>query len=366
MNLQVVQQHLDNVLLFTVDVQLVSGRRRVRSEDIVEAKGIVLEEDDVMTLGSKKVFDPEKLRAFERLKDRMHRECMKRGAPFLSGYAVPESRADDLAGALDKIVGEANVELASLLKNFQQTLDDYCAARPEWAQTIRANSYSEAYVRQRVAFGFNAVKVSAGRGDGVIASNLSGQVSGLLGNLLRGVADDAEQLQEKSLAGKDKKTRKVLRPLKAAREKLQGFAFLDRRVSALAEMIESVEMAMPADGPIEGADLALLWGITTILSNPQKALKVAEQFQADGKDCFMASLVPRPTAVVSTPASNPALVPTAPVPPAMPAMVALGHAVPGFPTLPKRDERGAAPAVVIPAVAPAAARGFGALAGFRR
>lgn len=366
MNLQVVQQKLDQVILFTLDVRLISGAKRANTEDIEAAKGVVLEKDEVLTLGSKKVFDPEKLREFKRLKDSMHRECMKHGTAFLTGYAVPEERADDLAKALEKIKGAANVAISDLLKNFQKILDDYCDARPTWAATIRANSYTEQYVRSRLSFGFNAVKIVAARSDGVIADNLKGEVGGLLGSVLRDIADEAQLLQNKSLAGKDKKTRKALRPLKAAQDKLKGFAFLDRRVSAIVEMIEAVDKAMPADGPIEGSDLAMLWGVTTILSTPAKALQVAEQFEQDGKDSFLASLKPRAVTMAPEQAGAP-VTPSVTSTPAMPALSAAPISLGLFGGMPTARATAAAPQPATAAPQQASpVRGFAALAGLRR
>ena len=365
MDLQVTQQKLDHVLLFTIDVNLVSGRRRVKPEDIQEAKGVVIQEDDVMTLGSKKVFNPEKLRIFERLKNRMHGECMRRGSAFLSGYAIPETKADDLAKALNAIVGEAGTEINDLLKNYQKSLDDYCAERPEWAATIRANAYPEQYVRDRLRFSFNAVRVSSAREEGVMAVNLHGQVSGLLGSVLGDVADEARTLQDKSLAGKDQKTRKVLRPLKAAAEKLQGFAFLDRRVTAIVEMINTVLAAMPADGVIQGPDLAMLWGVTSLLIDPAKALTVAQHYEVDGKDKFLASLRPKPVAAPSQSMDSFSM-PGASAPisdlASVSAMI-MAPAATQQDTRPIAAEVPQAPPMMPP---PIRASGFGALAGFRR
>lgn len=291
--LTVVEQTLSNVLLFTLDVRLISGSKRVRPEDIEAAKNVQLEADEVFTLGSKKVFDPERLAIFKRLKERMHRECLRFGTAWLTGYAVPESKVDDVAAALEVIRKDADKEVADLLKNYQSYLDDFCAANPAWAESIRANAYTEQYIRQRLHFGFNATRVLPARSEGLLAKNLQQEVGGLLGAVLRDVAEEAESLQKRSLTGKDQKTRKVLSPLRAAHSKLLGFAFLDRRVVAVAAMIESFLTSMPGDGPIEGTSLAMLWAITTILSDPVRTLEVAEQFDTHGKDAFLGALMPR-------------------------------------------------------------------------
>lgn len=296
---QTVQATLDNVRLFLVDVTLFSAFRKAKTEDIKAAKGVEVHADEVLTLGSQRVFDTTKLNVFTRLKDRMHRTCQKYGTPFLSGYAVPDSRAETVADELDKIVAEAMGEKATLLVNYEDWLDKFCQDHVEWEPQIRAKAFSRAYIDNRVGFKYQVIRVAAARDDGALVDGLSDQVGGLLGNLLRDVAQMAEDLQVDSLTGREKVTRKALRPLKAARDKMLGFTFLDPRVQAVADMIDAVCNALPGDGPIEGADLAMLWGITGMLADPGKMMKVAESWQPDNTGSFLDSLRPAPQIEVS-------------------------------------------------------------------
>ncbi|MFX8149135.1 DUF3150 domain-containing protein, partial [Acinetobacter baumannii] len=82
------------------------------------------------------------------MKERMHRECLRFGTAWLTGYAVPESKVDDVAAALEVIRKDADKEVADLLKNYQGYLDEFCAANPAWADSIRVNAYTEQYIRQ--------------------------------------------------------------------------------------------------------------------------------------------------------------------------------------------------------------------------
>lgn len=291
MTLETTTQHLNNVVLIDIAVRLVSGRKRIKADEIEDAKGVEIQVDDVMTLGSKKVFDPEKLQVFDRLREQMHRECRRVGTAFLSGYAIPESKVDALTVVLDGICQKAEVERAALVQHYDDYLTKYCDERPEWAAVIRQSAYSVDYIRERISFSFSGIKVVPGRDNGVLSRNLQNQVGGMLGSLLRDVADEAEQLQERSLKGKDKKTRKVLSPLIACREKLLGFSFLDPRLEGVANVIKTVESKMPSHGPIEGDSLAWLWAITSVLCDPEKTLAMAQSFMDDA-DRAMSKLMP--------------------------------------------------------------------------
>lgn len=290
-------RNLGAVLLFLVDVQLFSAYRKVKSADIKEAKGVDIEADGVLTLGSQRVFEKSRLNVFNRHRDSMHRTCRKYGVPFLGGYAIPDTRGDAAAEELDAIVAEAMGEKDRLLADYGKLLEDFCAANAQWEKQIRARAFTPQYIDERVRYAYHAMRVSAPRDQGSMASGLEGQVGGLLGELLRDIAAMAEDVQKESLAGREKVTRKTLRPLKAARDKLLGFVFLDPRVEAVAEMIDAVCRAVAQDGPIVGADLAMLWGITGMLTDPAKVMAVAEGYQPSSAADFLAGLRPAPLAV---------------------------------------------------------------------
>lgn len=289
----VILKNLDHVRLFLIEVTLFSAFRKAKTEDIRAAKGVDLHPDEVLTLGSQRVFDAQRLNVFNRLKDRMHRVCMKFGTPFLSGYAIPDSRADQASAELEAIINEAMVEKANLVANYDSYLQTFCDAHPDWAPQIKAKAFTASYIDARIGFKYTAMRVSAARDDGKMVDNLTAQVGGLLGNLLQDVGEMARSLQADSLSGRDKVTRKALRPLKAARDKLVGFTFLDARVQAIADMIDTVCDAVPADGPVEGADLAMLWGITGMLMDPVRMMAVADTYQPDSAADFLATLCPQ-------------------------------------------------------------------------
>lgn len=318
MSIEVVQQQLDRVLLFVVDVRLFSAFRKARPEDIKAAKGVEIHPDNVLTLGSQRVFDKERLNVFQRKKDAMHRACLKYGTAFLGGYAVPDDeRADKLSNELQSIVKSAMDEKAELLKNYETWLDEFCAEHTQWAPQIRAKAFTKAYIEDRVHFAFSAMRISAARDAGILAETLEAEVGGLLSSLLRDVADVAEKLLAESLSGRQKVTRKALRPIKAIRDKLLGFVFLDPRLQAVTAMIDAVAAALPGDGPIEGADLAMLWGIAGVLADPRKLMALAETYEVHGPAAFLAAIRPQgplpaptvePSAAVSPqPAIGPAV-----------------------------------------------------------
>ena len=94
---------LDQVILVKVDANVYGARKKLRKEDLVLADGSKLPPDDLASLGSKKLVDPDKLAVFNRLKKEAERTCLEHGTRFMGGYAVPRAFADSVVANLDRI-----------------------------------------------------------------------------------------------------------------------------------------------------------------------------------------------------------------------------------------------------------------------
>jgi len=286
MDQTIVEQHLDEITLFVLDCQLFHGNRKVRSHDLAEALQVDVPTDEVFTLGVKRVFDKDYVNRLNRVKSAMVRECVNVGPPLagLSGYAVPDSKTDDLAERLEKLKVKGNAIKDDILARFTQICEDYAASHPKWKDVITKGAFSETYVRDRIHFGYRCIKIKAARDSGLIAAGIQEEVGGLLGSLLTSIAKAAKRFIEESLTGRAAVTRKALRPLLAARDKLSGFCFLDSRVQPLCEIIDRVVKSMPDDGPIDGIHLANLVGMASILLNSKLALEVGSKAGAQDPD----------------------------------------------------------------------------------
>lgn len=282
----IVEQHLNEITLFVLSCRLFNGNRKVRSHDLAEALQVNVPTDEVFTLGVKRVFDKDYVNRLNRVKSAMVRECVNVGPPLgdLGGYAVPDDKADELAERLEKLKVKGNVIKDDILARFTQICEDYAAAHPKWKEVITKNAFSETYVRDRIHFGYRCVKLKMARDSGLIADGINEEVGGLLGSLLESIAKAAKRFIEESLTGRPAVTRKALRPLVAARDKLSGFCFLDNRVQPLCDIIDKVMASMPDEGPIDGMHLANLVGMASILLNSKLALEVGAKAGAQDPD----------------------------------------------------------------------------------
>lgn len=277
---QIAKQTLDKICLFTLNCSLFHGNRKLSAADLQSALSVTIDVDttkQVMALGVKRVFDKVELAKLNAVKGAMHRACASVGTPFLSGFAVPESKSADLAVELNKLVSKGLGLKADLMSRYQTVLNKFARDNPKWEHIIKGNAFDQSYVDAQIQFDWNGVRISAADEDGLMSKGLESKVGGLLGNLLTDIAKASNKLQDESLRNKEGVTRKAFRPLLAMADKLEGFRFIDTRVGALAEMIQHVLSVMPSEGRIEGADLRNLLGLAVMLSDPDKALVIGQK-----------------------------------------------------------------------------------------
>ena len=97
---------LDNLLALNLNVSLWSARRKMSQEDL---GGAELPPEDLASLGSKRIADPENLKVFGTLKARAFNYLDRHGVRFMSGWAIPEEKA-----------GEIVQELCNIRNDFQK------------------------------------------------------------------------------------------------------------------------------------------------------------------------------------------------------------------------------------------------------
>lgn len=294
---QFVKQTLDNITLFTLNISLFQGNRKLSAADLKKALGVTIDTDAtkaVMSLGVKRVFDKTELAKLSKIKRAMQTACSLVAPPFFGGYAVPNDKAKELAETLEKLKLKGEGLKASLIARYDDILEKYADENPAWKDLIRAGAFTANYVESQVKFNWDGVAISAGDSDGPMARNLSTKVGGLLGDLLMDIAKAAKLLSEKSLHDKSGVNRRAFAPLLKMADKLDGFIFMDSRVGKLAEMIRHVLLVMPKEGRIEGVNLRELVFLTSLLESPDLALKLAQKAQEtsvlDAYDDFFGSL----------------------------------------------------------------------------
>ena len=270
-------QVLDNILALNLDINIWSARAKLTAEDFGETE---LPPDELASLGSKKICDPEKLKVFSKLKKRATTMLDRNGVRFLSGWAIPEEKAGDIIAELCRIRDEFLAEKASFIASYDLAIEDWINSHPAWSSIIAGSTVSREYVEKRIDISWQLYRVMPVMGiDSVQAMEESGlheEVENLGGTLFYEITKDATDIWKKVFEGKTEVTHKALSPLKTMREKLSGLSFVEPHVAPVIEILDATLERVPKRGLISGTSLFMLQGIVSLLKDGNALLAQAE------------------------------------------------------------------------------------------
>ncbi len=263
---------LQDIICFNLDIHLWTARRQLSPADLGISESEI-PPVELASLGSKRVFDPEYLKVFDRLKKESERMLAGNGLRFLGGYAIPAERCKKVKAELERIKTEFMAEKDSLELNYTQVRDKWISDYPKYSEAIRRALVPWETVNRQLNYGYQAFKVipSATLSDDEMAQDgFSQAVNGLSDQLYAEIAKEAEQAWQKSIVGRDEITRRALSPLKRIIEKMEGLAFLDSAVRPISDHIANVLAAVPKTGSIEGSTLHAIAGLYSLLTDPAR------------------------------------------------------------------------------------------------
>jgi hypothetical protein len=264
---------LNDVIVVSLDVRIWSGRKKLRPEDLT-ASG-KLPPKDLVSLGSKKIFDPKALKRFVDVKRRAETRCQAIGVRFARAFAIPKAAAKSVIEELNRLAENFREVREAFLATYDEELARWKAQHPGYERLIEAELLPKAVVGSKFAFGYDVFAINAVDGDHELAVLMeqggAGNLTlGLTGALYEEVASESREFVRQSLTGRHEVTQKFLRPVRAIREKLAGLAFLDPGIAPLVGSIDEVLASTPQKGKIDGASLAALRGVVTLLTDPAR------------------------------------------------------------------------------------------------
>ena len=262
MNTQTDIKVLDSLLALHLEVNIWTARKKLSPEDFA---GATLPPEDLASLGSKRVCDPEALRVFGTLKARAVSLLDRHGVRFLGGWAIPESQADVIVTELEQILQDFNAAKEDFLSRYDESVRDWIAKHSGWEQIIADSTVSADYVRSRMGFLWRLYRIVPPDPSDPVMEGLKDEVASLGHTLFGEVSKAATEAWHKCFAGKTEITRKALSPLKTIHQKLSGLSFVEPRVSPVADLIHTAFEHLPKRGRIEGANLLMLQGLVSLL-----------------------------------------------------------------------------------------------------
>ncbi|WP_302980707.1 DUF3150 domain-containing protein [Bilophila wadsworthia] len=269
---------LDNILALNLNVNLWSARKKMVLEDF---GGAELPPEDLASLGSKRIADPNSLKIFSTLKARAFSFLDRHGIRFMSGWAIPEDKAGDIIKELICIRDDFLKEKELFLADYDQSIENWINRHTKWGNIIRESTVGSDYVRSRIGFSWQLYRVSPlmdhAAPEAVAESGLNEEVENLAGTLFDEIARSADETWNRVYAGKTEVTHKALSPLRTLQQKLSGLTFINPHVSPVVDIIQMAFNRIPKKGNITGADLVMLQGLVCLLRDPDALITHAEK-----------------------------------------------------------------------------------------
>ena len=273
---------LDNLLALNLSISLWSARRKMTAEDL---GGAQLPPEDLASLGSKRIADPESLRIFGTLKCRAFSFLDRHGVRFMSGWAIPEEKAGDIVEELIRIRDEFQQAKDAFLADYDRSIQAWIAKHRQWGDIIQGSTVGPDYVRARMDFRWQLYRVAPlqehPNETAVLEAGLAEEVTGLGSTLFNEIARAADDIWRRVYEGKTEVTHKALSPLRTLHNKLTGLSFVEPHVAPVADIIQTALKRLPAKGNINGADLLMLQGLVCLMRDSD-ALVLHAQKLIDG------------------------------------------------------------------------------------
>ena len=273
---------LDKLLALNLSVTLWSARKKMTAEDM---GGVNLPPEDLASLGSKRIADPETLKVFGTLKARAVNFLDRHGVRFIGGWAIPEEQAGEIIQELVSIRDEFLQAKDAFLQDYDQSIQNWINKHKQWGEIIKNSTVSPDYVRSRMDFTWQMFKVAPlmehKDKNAIMQAGLAEEVTNLGSTLFSEIAKTADDIWHKVYEGKTVVTHKALSPLRTLHQKLVGLSFVEPHVTPVADIIDTALKNMPPKGNIMGSQLILLQGLVCLLRDSE-ALVTQAQSLMDG------------------------------------------------------------------------------------
>lgn len=253
----------DQLTLVILSVNIWSGRKKLRAEDL--KLGTETPPEELVSLGSKRICDPDSLKGFNRIKQAAERACLRVGTRFLGGYAIPNAHADAVAKQLLQLKQEFDQETGRFLAGYDQALYAWISSLPAWEEPIRRAIEPSQVVAGRLRFGYQLVAITPAAQPGTLAEEVRGLGDGVFAE----VAQMARDLDE-SFEGRDRLHRRALGTFGRIRDKLACLSFVDPRLQPVVETVDDWLGRLPETAPITGALFNEGMGLALLLGDPER------------------------------------------------------------------------------------------------
>lgn len=262
------QETLDKLVVISIESRIWSGRKKLRPLDI-DKKTNELPPKELVSLGSRKVFDPVALQPFQAFKRELEAMLQDEGIKFAKNIVLPRSAFDALIPQISDVLKRFKAEVDRFVFAYPQGLIDWRNLHPAHEKLLE-DAPTQQEVASRFYLGYRPFAIGGTEvpgPEGTPVDNTEQLVSGLAGRIYVDVAKMARSLLVR-LKGRQEVQARFLNPIRTMEGKLAGLSFIDSGIKPMLDDIQRVMATLPNAKRLAGNDVHAVRGLLTLLADP--------------------------------------------------------------------------------------------------
>lgn len=267
----------EKLALIALDFDIWSGQSKLMEEDIRLGDGGEIPPSELASLGRKSIFDPAKLRVFNKLKTRARRAVLDYGRPFLGGFAIPRKDIQELDTRLEGIRINFEEEVQKFSDNYDADFERWLnkEVKIEYQDIVRRAQLSRDEVKERFSMDFEVLNVVAATDKD--EQKLNQRVGSLSFGLMEEIIKKSQDFTSEYLLGdREAVSSSTKATLQNLRDKVDGLSFLNSKFNQIVSLFDRALSSYPESGKVDGENFASVVAVCLVLSDESKLARYIE------------------------------------------------------------------------------------------
>lgn len=240
---------------------------------------------EVANLGSKTVFDKEKVKKLRNIKNEGETYLSTIGYQCLGGWAIPRTRLNEVEDKLTDLRERYYFNKEEIIRTYETDLATYAefaeAKMPGFGNVVRQAAYSVDYLENSLHFNLRWMENEVESPGDSLLEEIASDAKGVLNSM------DYSSVQGNGTTRQF--TRRAFRPLHTIKDKLAGMVFLDSCIRPVVDRLAQFLDSIPEKGKLEQAWLFQLVTELTFLADADnmrryRNLQNSEMLESDDDD----------------------------------------------------------------------------------
>ena len=234
-NTQRMEEILNNVSIVHVLVNVWSARAKIGKEELPSTVTSLLPPEGLATLGTKRLFNPDKIRPFNSIRSKVSAYLDLYGVRVLGGWAIPNSTIDVVMSELADINNMFDDLLADFEDSYEDGVREWAETFPEYKTLLYNSVPSISQVRDKFKFSVSKFRVSPQFDDN--SGDFVSDITNLDKTLLERIAVELQEAYKQALSKTKVFSERSFNCIDKIVDKLDSFAFTNPDAYLLAQLL---------------------------------------------------------------------------------------------------------------------------------